>query len=191
MINKIAVIGLLMLFLNRMLYGQSKVGIKGLNIGSGGLLSGYQNDTGKPIFDFFLLNSYLSINLTKKYEIGYRNLMIYEKPESEGFTRFKMHGLFIKNALLHRKDLRMGIEAGYYIGNYCSCQQLLRSVERPNTKVLILGTFSEVKLWKYFFLEVSSRYGLYIPRIAGVKLGNFGILLHAGLAYRLPLVSEN
>lgn len=153
-----------------------------LTFGTGGLISG----PGNSPFEVFFLNTKISLAVTKKVHIGFRNFDIWERPSTIYEKRFRIRGAYAQLDFFHNKYSYFWAEMGYYFGNYCTCNQLYANV-RPRSNVLLPGLGLDFRLFNKFYLELSVRRGFYLPRIENTDIGNFGLLVNAGINYRLRL----
>ncbi|MEI6411770.1 MAG: hypothetical protein WCR52_20430 [Bacteroidota bacterium] len=157
-----------------------------MTLGIGGLISGDFDMNDKYYSDFYLINSKIAVTLTKKISIGLRDYEIWEKPLDKIKAKYRILGPYIQWDYLKIKDLNLWVESGYLIGNYCSCGYSY-AIDRPNTTILLIGGGAEVRLFNNFYLEISIRKGLLIPKVSGVDLGDIGLFAHAGINYRLRM----
>ncbi len=157
-----------------------------LTLGFGGLVSGDTDISGKPFLDTYVLNSKFAIGITRNISIGFRSFQIWQAPPDKEKQRFNVSGLYFQWDFWKLKKVTLWVENGYYIGNFCPCAYSY-AISRPNTKVFLLGGGAEIKIFDRFYLELSARQGLHIPKLPGVRIGDFGIFVHAGVNYHLKL----
>jgi hypothetical protein len=153
-----------------------------LTFGVGGLATG---DASSP-FEIVFLNTKISLAVTKKVHIGFRNFEIWERRSTINEKRFRIRGAYAQWDVYRTNFLYISAEIGYYFGNYCTCNQLYANV-RPRSNVLLPGVGTEFRLFNKFYFELSVRRGFYLPRIENTDIGNFGLLVNVGINYRLRL----
>jgi hypothetical protein len=155
-----------------------------LTLGLGGLVSGDQDEMGKVFWDFYLINAKLEISVGRRSSVGLRQYTIWEAPVGEDRQRFAVRGLYYQWAYIKRDWVNLWVEGGYYFGNYCPCGISI-AFNRPGTALPMIGGGADIRLFDRFYLEFSARHGVHIPAIPNVRFGDFGILAHAGINYRL------
>jgi hypothetical protein len=157
-----------------------------LQIGTGGLVSGDTDIGQNHFFDFYLLNTKLSISIAKRTHLGYRNFLIVQSPPNEEKLRFAIHGGYIQYDFLERDRIRLWAETGYYFGDYCS-RGLSDATKRKGSNFAQIGLGSSIRLFDQFALEFSGRKGFYLPTIPNIRSGDIGFFIHYGLVYMLRL----
>lgn len=157
-----------------------------LSLGIGGLISGDVDNLGKALIDFGVINSRVGISIQDKHMFGYRNFYFQEKSTKDVIQRFRMNGFFYQYSLLRKRIVKIWLEGGYYLGNYCPCGNY-DTIKKSNTGIFMPGTGGEIKLFREFYLEISFRHGFYLPGITGVPVGDFGLLANFGIVYHLRL----
>lgn len=157
-----------------------------LTLGIGGLASGDQDEMGQLFWNFYLINAKLALSISPRSSVGLRQYTIWEAPVGSERQRFAMRGLYYQWEYIKRDRVNMWLEGGYYIGNYCPCGRSV-ATNRPGTALPMLGGGADIRLFDRFYVEFSARHGVHIPAIPNVRFGDFGILAHAGINYRLRM----
>ncbi|MFZ4475788.1 MAG: hypothetical protein ACOYPR_11385 [Saprospiraceae bacterium] len=157
-----------------------------LSLGIGGLISGDVDNQGKAFIDFGVINSRVGISIQDKHMIGYRNFYFQEQSTKDVIQSFRMNGFFYQYSLLRKRIVKVWLEGGYYLGNYCPCGNY-DAIKKSNTGIFMPGVGGELKLFRQFFLEISFRHGFYLPGIADAPVGDFGLLANFGIVYQVRL----